>query len=96
MQQSQSLESAICSTIEEQQSVHGSDNKHVGIEKWADWKMYVASNDSKEEKGLKKMKKIVDKLSCKYDDRTDEEKSLKRIFWLPENTPEFKETVQKV
>ncbi|KAK8808211.1 hypothetical protein WA171_001433 [Blastocystis sp. BT1] len=57
--------------------------------------MYVASNDSKEEKELKKMKKIVDKLSCKYDDRTDEEKSLKRIFWLPENTPEFKETVQK-
>ena len=42
------------------------------------------------------MKKIVDKVSCKYDDRTDEEKSLKRIFWLPENTPEFKETVQKV
>lgn len=58
--------------------------------------MYVASNESKEEKELKKMKKIVDKLSCKYDDRTDEEKSLKRIFWLPENTPEFKEAVQKV
>lgn len=58
--------------------------------------MYVASNDSKEEKELKKMKGIVDKLSCKYDDRTEDEKSLKRIFWLPENTPEFKETARKV
>ena len=42
------------------------------------------------------MKKVVDKLSCKYDDRTEDEKSLKRIFWLPENTPEFKEAVKKV
>ena len=56
----------------------------------------MASNDTKEEKELKEMKRVVDKLSCKYDDRTEEEKSLKRIFWLPENTPEFKEAVKKV
>ena len=56
----------------------------------------MASNDTKEEKELKEMKKVVDKLSCKYDDRTEEEKSLKRIFWLPENTPEFKEAVKMV
>ena len=56
----------------------------------------MASNDTKEEKELKEMKRVVDKVSCKYDDRTEEEKSLKRIFWLPENTPEFKEAVKKV
>ena len=56
----------------------------------------MASNDTEGEEGLREMKKVVDKLSCNYDDRTDEEKSLKRIFWLPENTPEFKETVKKV
>lgn len=42
------------------------------------------------------MKAVVDKLSCKFDDRTDEQKSLKKIFWLPENTPEFEQAVKKV
>ena len=42
------------------------------------------------------MKAVVEKLSCKYDDRTDEEKSLKMNFWIPENTPEYKEKAQMV
>ena len=33
---------------------------------------------------------MVEKLSRSYDDRTEEEKSLKMNFWIPENTPESK------
>ena len=36
------------------------------------------------------MKAMVEKLSRSYDDRTEEEKSLKMNFWIPENTPESK------
>lgn len=42
------------------------------------------------------MKEVVEKLSRNYDDRTEEEKSLKMNFWLPENTPEVKVTVKMV
>ena len=42
------------------------------------------------------MKETVEKLSRKYDDRTEEEKSLKMNFWLPENTPEAKASVKMV
>ena len=54
------------------------------------------STQSKEEKKLKEMEKVVNKLSCKYDDRTEEEKSLRMNFWIPENTPEAKVDVQMV
>lgn len=39
---------------------------------------------------------MVEKLSCKYDDRTEEEKSLKMNFWIPENTPEYIERAKMV
>jgi hypothetical protein len=42
------------------------------------------------------MKDMVAKLSCKYDDRTEEEKSLKMNFWIPENTPEYIERMKEV
>ena len=42
------------------------------------------------------MKETVEKLSRKYDDRTEEEKSLKMNFWLPENTPEAKASIKMV
>ena len=61
-----------------------------------EFQLFVSSNDSKEDKKLKEMKMIVDKLSCKFDDRTEEQRSLKKIFWLPENTPEYQAVVQKV
>ena len=44
----------------------------------------------------REMKEVVEKLSRNYDDRTEEEKSLKMNFWLPENTPEVKVTVKMV
>ena len=59
-------------------------------------KIFATSTESKEEKKLKEMKNVVEKLSCKYDDRTEEEKSLKMNFWIPENTPEYKERAKLV
>ena len=57
---------------------------------------------------LREMKNVVEKLSCKYDDWNlrltlyklaifdGKEKSLKMNFWIPENTPEYKERAKLV
>ena len=52
--------------------------------------IFTTTTETKEEKKFKEMKAMVDKLSQNYDDRTEEEKSLKMNFWIPENTPESK------
>ena len=58
--------------------------------------MYINSVETKEDKEFKEMKQVVDKLSRNYDDRTDEEKSLAMNFWIPQNTPEFKDRMKMV
>ena len=58
--------------------------------------LFTTSTETKEEKKFREMKEVVEKLSRNYDDRTEEEKSLKMNFWLPENTPEVKVTVKMV
>lgn len=58
--------------------------------------LFTASTETKEEKKFREMKEVVEKLSRNYDDRTEEEKSLKMNFWLPENSPEVKVTVKRV
>ena len=58
--------------------------------------LFTASTETKEEKKFREMKEVVEKLSRNYDDRTEEEKSLKMNFCLPENTPEVKVTVKRV
>lgn len=58
--------------------------------------MYVNSVETKEDKEFKEMKRVVEKLSCTYDNRTAEEKSLAMNFWIPENTPEYKERLKMV
>ena len=62
----------------------------------AEREMYVNSVETKEDKEFKEMKRVVDKLSCNYDNRTAEEKSLAMNFWIPENTPEYKERMKMV
>ena len=62
----------------------------------AEHEMYVNSVETKEDKEFKEMKRVVDKLSCNYDNRTAEEKSLAMNFWIPENTPEYKERLKMV
>lgn len=58
--------------------------------------IFATSTETKEDKKFKEMKAMVEKLSCKYDDRTEEEKSLKMNFWIPENTPEYIERAKMV
>lgn len=86
----------ICDDLEKQQSVHGSEVKNVIIMHINDMQIFATSTETKEEKKFKEMKAVVEKLSCKYDDRTEEEKSLKMNFWIPENTPEYKDKAKMV
>ena len=99
-QDQQSSENAslnvICDDLEKQQSVKGSEVKNVLTLSFYYNQIFATSTETKEEKKFKEMKAVVEKLSCKYDDRTDEEKSLKMNFWIPENTPEYKERAKMV